>query len=66
MTEGYIENKQPCYLTYTTEKTKEIILRNIDRSPLYNGSIHSIGPRYCPSIEDKIMRFQDKERHPVG
>lgn len=65
MTDGYIENKQPCYLTYTTEKTKEIILNNIHRSPLYNGSIHSIGPRYCPSIEDKIMRFQDKERHQI-
>ena len=65
MTDGYIENKQPCYLTYTTEKTKEIILKNIDRSPLYNGSIHSIGPRYCPSIEDKIMRFKDKERHQI-
>ena len=65
MTDGYIENKQPCYLTYTTEKTKEIILKNIDRSPLYNGSIHSVGPRYCPSIEDKIMRFKDKERHQI-
>ncbi len=65
MTEGFIENKYPCYLTYTTEKTKEIILKNISRSPLYNGSIHSIGPRYCPSIEDKIMRFQDKERHQI-
>ena len=65
MTDGFIENKKPCYLTYTTEKTKEIILKNIDRSPLYNGSIHSIGPRYCPSIEDKIMRFQDKERHQI-
>ena len=65
MTDGYIENKQPCYLTYTTQKTNEIIMRNIDRSPLYNGSIHSIGPRYCPSIEDKIMRFKDKERHQI-
>ncbi len=65
MTENFIENKEPCYLTYTTEKTKQIILSNIHRSPLYNGSIHSIGPRYCPSIEDKIMRFQDKERHQI-
>ena len=65
MTEGFIENKEPCYLTYTTEKTKQIILSNIHRSPLYNGSIHSIGPRYCPSIEDKIMRFQDKDRHQI-
>ena len=65
MTEGTIENKSPCYLTYTTDKTKEIILNNINRSPLYNGSIKSIGPRYCPSIEDKVMRFKDKERHQI-
>lgn len=65
MTDGYIENKQPCYLTYTTEQTQRIITRNIHRSPLYNGSIKSIGPRYCPSIEDKVMRFADKERHQI-
>lgn len=65
MTDGYIENKQPCYLTYTTPKTKDIIMNNISRSPLYNGSIKSVGPRYCPSIEDKIMRFADKERHQI-
>ena len=65
MTKGYIENKDVCYLTYTTQKTKDIIMANIDRSPLYNGSIHSIGPRYCPSIEDKVMRFADKERHQI-
>ncbi len=52
-----------CYLTYTNSKTHEVILQNIDRSPLYNGSIKSTGPRYCPSIEDKVMRFRDKERH---
>lgn len=63
MTEGYIENTHPCYLTYTTAQTKKIIMDNIHRSPLYNGSIHSVGPRYCPSIEDKIMKFADKERH---
>lgn len=63
MTDGYIENTHPCYLTYTTELTKKIIMDNIHRSPLYNGSIHSVGPRYCPSIEDKIMKFADKERH---
>lgn len=63
MTEGYIENTHPCYLTYTTAQTKKIIMENIHRSPLYNGSIHSVGPRYCPSIEDKIMKFADKERH---
>lgn len=55
----------PCYLTYTNEKTHEIIRNNIHRSPLYNGSIKSIGPRYCPSIEDKVMRFSDKERHQI-
>ncbi|MCX4363804.1 MAG: FAD-dependent oxidoreductase, partial [Clostridia bacterium] len=57
MTQGYPINKDVCYLTYTTQKTKDIIMANIDRSPLYNGSIHSTGPRYCPSIEDKVMRF---------
>ncbi|MDE7336626.1 MAG: tRNA uridine-5-carboxymethylaminomethyl(34) synthesis enzyme MnmG [Clostridia bacterium] len=65
MTDGYVPNKEVCYLTYTTQKTKDIIKANIDRSPLYNGSIHSIGPRYCPSIEDKVMRFADKERHQI-
>ena len=65
MSEGYVPNKEVCYLTYTTQKTKDIIMANIDRSPLYNDSIHSIGPRYCPSIEDKVMRFADKERHQI-
>ncbi|MEG1608921.1 MAG: tRNA uridine-5-carboxymethylaminomethyl(34) synthesis enzyme MnmG, partial [Clostridia bacterium] len=65
MTDGYINNTTPCYLTYTTQRTKDIIMANISRSPLYNGSIKSIGPRYCPSIEDKIMRFADKERHQI-
>lgn len=55
----------PCYLTYTNEKTHEIIRNNIHRSPLYNGSIKSVGPRYCPSIEDKVMRFSDKDRHQI-
>lgn len=54
-----------CYLTYTTEETKNIIVENINRSPLYNGLIEGVGPRYCPSIEDKIMRFPDKERHQI-
>lgn len=56
-------NKINCYMTYTNEKTKEVILKNIHRSPLYGGEIQGVGPRYCPSIEDKIMRFSDKERH---
>lgn len=61
---GELKREQvPCYLTYTNEKTKDVIIRNIRRSPLYNGTIKSIGPRYCPSFEDKIMKFPDKERH---
>ncbi|MCD8309190.1 MAG: tRNA uridine-5-carboxymethylaminomethyl(34) synthesis enzyme MnmG [Clostridia bacterium] len=58
-----IKNKMPCYLTYTNGATHEIILSNLDRSPLYNGTILSTGPRYCPSIETKVVRFKDKERH---
>ena len=54
-----------CYLTYTNEKTHEIIRNNIDRSPLYSGNIKGTGPRYCPSIEDKVMKFADKEKHQV-
>lgn len=57
--------EESCYLTYTNAKTHEIILDNIDRSPLYNGTILSVGPRYCPSIETKVMRFKDKERHQI-
>ncbi|MBQ9728722.1 MAG: tRNA uridine-5-carboxymethylaminomethyl(34) synthesis enzyme MnmG [Clostridia bacterium] len=59
------ENKLPCYLTYTNLTTHEIILKNLDRSPLYNGVIQSTGPRYCPSIETKVVRFKDKERHQI-
>ena len=54
-----------CYLTYTNAKTHEIIRNNLHRSPLYSGKIHGTGPRYCPSIEDKVVRFADKERHQV-
>lgn len=54
-----------CWLTYTNEKTHEIIRENLDRSPLYSGVIHGTGPRYCPSIEDKVVRFADKNRHQV-
>lgn len=54
-----------CYLTYTNEETHKEIIRNIDKSPLYNGDIESIGPRYCPSIEDKVMRFRDKKKHQI-
>ena len=59
------ENILPCYVTYTNEKTKEIILANLSRSPLYGGMIEGVGPRYCPSIEDKMVRFSEKERHQI-
>lgn len=54
-----------CHITYTTEETKKVILANIHRSPMYSGKITGIGPRYCPSIEDKVVRFADKERHQI-
>ena len=57
------ENKAVCHITYTNGETKRIILENIHRSPLYSGKIEGVGPRYCPSIEDKIVRFSEKERH---
>ena len=65
------DEQMPCYLTYTNEKTHKIIRDNLDRSPLYSGKIQGTGPRYCPSIESKVVRFADKERHqlfiePVG
>lgn len=62
-TSGELENRVSCHITYTNEKTHKIILDNLHRSPLYGGDIKGIGPRYCPSIEDKIVRFKDKERH---
>ena len=57
------ENRAVCYLTYTNGRTHEVIRANLDRSPLYSGIIEGVGPRYCPSIEDKVVRFADKERH---
>ena len=61
-----IEKEQmSCWLTYTNEETHNIIKENIDRSPMYNGSIEGVGPRYCPSIEDKVMKFPDKNRHQI-
>ena len=61
-----IENRQlPCHLTHTNRVTHELIQQNLDRSPLYSGIIESVGPRYCPSIEDKVVRFADKERHQI-
>jgi len=62
-TEAVPENRAVCYLTYTNERTHEIIRRNLDRSPIYSGVIEGVGPRYCPSIETKIMTFADKPRH---
>ncbi len=64
-TENVGENKVDCYLTYTNKETHQIILDNLHRSPLYSGQIEGVGPRYCPSIEDKIVRFKDKERHQI-
>ncbi|MCH1980961.1 tRNA uridine-5-carboxymethylaminomethyl(34) synthesis enzyme MnmG, partial [Lawsonibacter sp. OA9] len=58
-------NQVSCWLTYTNEKTHEIIRKNLDRSPLYSGMIEGTGPRYCPSIEDKVVKFSDKNRHQV-
>lgn len=62
---GVVQKQKPCYLTYTNEKTHEIIRANLHRSPLYSGVIKGTGPRYCPSIEDKVVRFADKERHQI-
>ena len=62
-TEGGINNQAVCYLTYTNEETHKIIRDNLHRSPMYDGTISGVGPRYCPSIETKIVRFADKERH---
>lgn len=64
-TEKITNPQLPCYMTYTNKKTHAVILENLDRSPLYSGKIKGIGPRYCPSIEDKVVRFSDRERHQV-
>ena len=65
MTDKTLVNRQMCYLTWTTPHTHQIIRDNLYRAPLYSGKIHSTGPRYCPSIEDKIVKFADKDRHQV-
>ena len=65
LTDRKLENTYSCYLTWTTEETHRIILDNLHRAPLYSGKIHGIGPRYCPSIEDKVVRFADKNRHQI-
>ncbi len=64
-TEDTLKNKVSCHVTWTNAETKNVILENIHRSPLYSGQIEGVGPRYCPSIEDKIVRFADKERHQI-
>ncbi len=64
-TERITNLQLPCYMTYTNARTHEIILGSLDRSPLYSGTIKGVGPRYCPSIEDKVVRFADKERHQI-
>ena len=65
VTDSIPATKRSCYLTYSTEETKRIILENKHLAPIYNGSINGVGPRYCPSIEDKVVRFADKERHQI-
>lgn len=65
VTDGKRPQQVPCHITYTTKETHEIIRANISRSPMYSGKIVGIGPRYCPSIEDKVVRFSDKERHQI-
>ena len=62
-TEGELQNKEVCYVSWTNDRTKKVIMDNIHRSPLYSGMIEGVGPRYCPSIEDKVVRFADKPRH---
>lgn len=65
LSDGVPQKQRPCYLTYTNERTHEIIRANLHRSPLFSGMIKGTGPRYCPSIEDKVVRFADKERHQI-
>ncbi|MDO4549029.1 MAG: tRNA uridine-5-carboxymethylaminomethyl(34) synthesis enzyme MnmG [Clostridia bacterium] len=65
MTAGELKNRAMCYLTYTTEETHDIIRKNLHLAPMYSGKIHGTGARYCPSIEDKVVKFADKERHPI-
>ena len=62
-TEGKLENRVSCYISYTNAETHRVILDNLDRSPLFSGRIEGVGPRYCPSIEDKVVRFSEKPRH---
>ena len=61
--EDYVKDQVPCWLTYTNAESHEIIQNNLHRAPMFSGIVKGVGPRYCPSIEDKIVRFADKERH---
>ena len=65
LTESIAIEQTPCYLAHTTDRVREIVAANIDKSPLFNGQIRGIGPRYCPSLEDKIVRFPERERHQI-
>ena len=65
LTESIDVEQAPCYLVHTNERVRELVMANIDKSPLFNGQIHGIGPRYCPSLEDKIVRFPQRERHQI-
>jgi tRNA uridine 5-carboxymethylaminomethyl modification enzyme len=65
MTESIDVEQAPCYLVHTNDRVRELVLANLDKSPLFNGQIRGIGPRYCPSLEDKIVRFPQRERHQV-
>ena len=65
LTESILTSQTPCYLVHTNDRVRELVLRHIDQSPLFNGQIQGIGPRYCPSLEDKIVRFPQRERHQI-
>ena len=65
LTESIDVEQMPCYLVHTNERVRQLVTANIDKSPLFNGQIHGIGPRYCPSLEDKIVRFPQRERHQI-
>jgi tRNA uridine 5-carboxymethylaminomethyl modification enzyme len=65
LTESIDVEQTPCYLAHTNDRVRDIVLANIDKSPLFNGQIHGVGPRYCPSLEDKIVRFPQRERHQI-
>ena len=65
MSEALTVDQVPCYLLHTNERVRQLVLANVDKSPLFNGQIRGVGPRYCPSLEDKIVRFPERERHQI-